>query len=320
MTRSSVRSLFAALVGLSLASLLSAAGSITVCSWNIQFLGLSRVRDNAALAHVVKDYDIVVVQELIAAPQKPVPNKVPSSPQRAQLFFDEMSKLGFKYVLSESDTGVNKKDGVFNNGTATEWFVTFYKEGVVKPVKDIPHGFIGTPLGKHKKFDRVPYAFAFRSLDGKADFVLVSVHLNPDKPPRRKVELGGINEWIKSVHVQSTERDIIVLGDMNLQNKAEVSATLPTGYISLNADCVSTVTNTTPKPYDHVMLDPTHTTELDEAYGFKVIDLVKVMKPYWKGPKKYPGGPPYKHNPFRAAYSDHSPVVFRINVPTHDDD
>ncbi len=131
MNRKNTRVLFAAFVSVVLVTLHNAAGSITICSWNIQSLGLSKVRDNAALAQVVKDYDIVVVQELIAAPQKPVSNKLPSSPQRAQLFFDEMNKLGFKYVISESDTGVNKKAGIFNNGTATEWFVTFYKESVV---------------------------------------------------------------------------------------------------------------------------------------------------------------------------------------------
>jgi endonuclease/exonuclease/phosphatase family metal-dependent hydrolase len=319
MTKSRIRLGIAVLISVGLLSLLQGA-TITICSWNIQFLGLSKERDNAALAKVVQDFDVVVVQELIAAPQKPVPGKAPSSPQRAQLFFDEMARLGFKYVISESDTGVNKKDGVFNNGTATEWFVTFYKDHVVKPVQDIPNGFISAPLGKNKDYDRVPYAFAFRSQDGNTDFVLVSVHLNPDKPPRRKVELSAIGSWIRASYARSPERDIIVLGDMNLQNRAEVLATTPTAFVSLNEACVSTVTNTTPKPYDHVMLNPTYTTELDESYGFQVIDLVTEMRSQWQGRTKYPGGPPYRHDPFRAVYSDHNPVVFRLKVPSRDDD
>jgi|GEM_PF-4377532 len=35
--------------------------------------------------------------------------------------------------------------------------------------------------------------------------------------------------------------------------------------------------------------------------------------------KPYPGDP-YVHNSFRQAYSDHNPIVFRINVPGADDD
>lgn len=317
------RSLHRFITGLAtfiLVAVLEAADPITVCSWNIQFLGSSKVRDNQALAHLAKDYDIVVVQELVAAPQAPIPGKAPSSPQRAQQFFDEMHKLGFKYVISESDTGVSKKPGIFNNSSATEWFVTFYKEDVVKPADDLPRGFIGAPLGRNPKFDRVPYAFAFRSIDGKVDFVLISVHLNPDNAARRKTELKGIADWISQMHAQNTERDLIVLGDMNLQNAAEVRATTPPRYLSLNDSCVSTVTNTKPKPYDHVMYDPITTLEIDRAFGFKVVDLVEAMRPHWKGRAKYPGGPPYRHNPFRAAYSDHQPIVFRINRTDRDDD
>ena len=37
---------------------------IAICSFNIQFLGHFKDRDNAALASVLENYDIVVIQEL----------------------------------------------------------------------------------------------------------------------------------------------------------------------------------------------------------------------------------------------------------------
>lgn len=46
---------------------------------------------------------------------------------------------------------------------------------------------------------------------------------------------------------------------------------------------------------------------------------MKAMKPLWSGPGTYPGEP-YEHDRFRAVYSDHDPVVFRLSVPDKDDD
>jgi hypothetical protein len=37
---------------------------IAICSFNIQFLGHFKDRDNVALASVLENYDIVVIQEL----------------------------------------------------------------------------------------------------------------------------------------------------------------------------------------------------------------------------------------------------------------
>jgi len=41
---------------------------LTICSFNIQFLGQFKKRDDESLAKVVQDFDIVVVQELVASP------------------------------------------------------------------------------------------------------------------------------------------------------------------------------------------------------------------------------------------------------------
>src|SRR5262245_35268232 len=43
-------------------------GSISVASFNIQFLGSSTSRDSDALADLLESNDIVVVQELVAPP------------------------------------------------------------------------------------------------------------------------------------------------------------------------------------------------------------------------------------------------------------
>lgn len=156
----------------------------------------------------------------------------------------------------------------------------------------------------------------------KNDFPLISVHLMPNAGPasraRRTHELSAISSWV--LVNESKEKDFIILGDMNIENAKELADTTPTGFLSLNDECRPTNTNVKgPKPYDHVMYRRSFTREMDEAFDMKVVSLVEAMKPFWQGAGVYPGEP-YEHDRFRAVYSDHDPVVFRLNVPDADDD
>lgn len=300
----------------------STGESISVCSFNIQFLGNSRSRDDQALADVVAPYDIVVVQELVSPPYAGTfPDGTPLKPDaEAAEFFDAMRRHGFQYVISEEDTGSGEK--IHRNGSSTEWWVSFFKPNRVAPASDLPHGFIAADRSDNLHFERVPYAFPFRTLDSHLDFVLISVHLQPGSGPanraRRAEELATIAQWI-DLHDQ-TEHDFVILGDMNIENAKELSAATPPGFISLNDECRATNTNVnSPKPYDHVMINPTWTREIDYAYDMQVVNLLEELQDDWHSSSPYPGAP-YNHNAFRAVYSDHHPVVFRFTIPAVDDD
>lgn len=292
--------------------------TISICSFNIQFLGNSKQRQNAALANIVKDYDVVAIQELVAPPYPGAyPDGTPyAGDLEAAAFFDEMKARGFEYVLSEEDTGSGPK--IHNNGSATEWWVVFYKPDVVGPANDLPHGFLDKDHSDNSNFERVPYAFGFRTTEGDLDFVLVSVHLQPDtgfwNEVKRSHELDSIARWIDLN--DSDEKDFIIVGDMNVQSQEELSRIIPSGFISMNKNCLPTNTNIKkPKPYDHVMYRPTYTQmDIDSAYPFKVGSLVDEMKVYWDTTVEgeYPGMP-YQHNKFRKYFSDHQPVVFQLN-------
>jgi endonuclease/exonuclease/phosphatase family metal-dependent hydrolase len=304
-----------------ISSIAAGAAQLNVCSFNIQFLGNGTMRDDKALAEAIKSFDIVVVQELVAPPypgQFPDGTAFRPKPKSAK-FFDAMKQRGFTYWLSEEDTG--KTTNIHNNSSATEWFVAFYKTNALKVATDLPHGFLHPVHGHNPDFDRVPYAFSFRTQDAKMDFVLISVHLRPDSSGKawRKHELATIGTWVQT-HSQK-EKDFIILGDMNIENAAELLADLPPGFRSLNDGCVPTNTNVNgPRPYDHVMFLPAHTgREIDSTFGFKVLNLIAAMKPLWHSSLPYPGNP-YSHDKFRAWYSDHHPVYFRMISPATDDD
>lgn len=295
------------------------ARAINICSFNIQWLGHFKKKDNHALADMLKDFDIVVVQELVAPP---VDGTFPDNTNytadvESMAFVDQMTANGFDYKLSEEDTGPN--DEIHTQSSATEWFITFYKEESVDYVDDLPNGFLADDRSNNPDYERVPYAFPFRVDNTDTDFVLISVHLAPNKSEadRRKHELNSIGTWI--ANNSQTEDDFIIVGDMNIEDADELSSALPTGFISLNDECyrTNTLINNDPdqgaKPYDHVMYKPADTSEeIDEEYDLVVLDLIDMMEEYWTSSEPYPGDP-YDHNLFKQYYSDHHPIVFRIN-------
>ncbi len=306
-------------------AMISAADTLEICSFNIQFLGSFKKRDDSALADFLKFYDIVVVQELVAPPYAGAyPNGEPyKGDKESAEFFDAMKTHGFSYLLSEEDTGTG--DEIHQNGTATEWFVTFYKQAAVQTATDLPAGFLAEDRSNHPDYERVPYAFPFRSANGAVDFVLISVHLQPGDAPdereRRAHELATIGNWIETN--DDVEKDFIILGDMNIYDAEELAAVTPTGFLSLNDECRLTnslsINPSKGEPYDHVMYNTTHTTEIDTHFDLEVINLVDAMRSYWTSSDPYPGDP-YDHNTFKQYYSDHFPVVFKIIVPLRDDD
>lgn len=295
---------------------------LSICSFNIQFLGNSPRRDNAALGAILRGFDIVVVQELVSPPYEgEFPNgaRFKANPKSAA-FFDVMVTLGFEYILSEEDTGTGDKFHI--NSSATEWWVTFYQPDRVQPADELPGGFLAADRTNHPDYERVPFAFPFRTTGGAMDFVLISVHLMPGKrtasKKRRSHELAKIGQWIHAHN--EVEKDFIVLGDMNIEDAEELAAATPAGLVSLNDQVDHTNTNLRgPKPYDHAMLDVMTTSEINSDFDFKVLDLIEVMESLWTGSDAYPGEP-YDHNRFRAFFSDHHPVVIHLNFPEEDDD
>jgi len=292
--------------------------ALYICSFNIQFLGHFKKRDDCALADLMKNFDIVLVQELIAPPQEgdfPDGTKYKVD-KEAKEFIDEMSDNGFTIVLSEEDTGPTKT--IHKNNTSTEWWVAFYNDEKVEYATDLPHGFISEDRSQNSDYERVPYAFPFRVKGDTVDFVLISVHLAPDKSgkERREHELESIASWVEAS--DSMEKDFIILGDMNIEDSTELNEIIPAGYVSLNDECRRTNTlindkkNQGAKPYDHIMYRPEFTgEEIDEEFDMIVLNLVDIMEQYWESEDPYPGNP-YNHKLFKQYYSDHDPVVFRV--------
>ena len=292
-----------------------------VCSFNIKFLGFYSDKRSGELAELMQPCDIVAIQELVSAPFD-MPHLLSDSGNplsgdaEAKQFFDAMTALGFQYHLSEEDTGPNRNHV---NNTESEWFVAFYKDDRVELWPEYTK-FIDSPLTGNRNFARVPYAFGFKAKNTNGetqnDFVLISCHLIPDASGEttyddRQRELSAIKKWIIRQKSRGDERDYIVLGDMNVQNRRELRSFLrvpPRDATLWSLNWRGAGTNLRKrKPYEQVLFNPRLTSEMSGQ--MEIIDITRV----WDVDE-------FESNmQFAQYYSDHMPVVFRVKVHTDDD-
>ncbi len=311
--------LFAASVGA------AALESLTVCSFDINQLGYYAEKDGRALAHVLANYDVVVIQGIVAPPYEGTfPNGDPYQPNdKVGEFFDEMTiRHGFGYVLSEEDTG--KRLINHSNEPWTEWFVVFYDPAKLEPASGLPQAFLADDVTANPVFDRVPYAFSLRHLETGFDFVLISVHLHEgsdeEDKAKRAAEQEAISAWIESQPTEETESEYIVVGSMNFADCAEILSSIPNELRFLNPTysgvCLATDASLAPsRPYDGALF--VQRVEVDYVFGLRVIDLVSGLAAVWN-PFDEPIETAYGDLGFVRQISDHNPIVFRFQLASGD--
>lgn len=205
-----------------------------LCSFNIQWLGHWRGKQNTKLAQLVKNCTIVAIQEMVAPPWDvrvygdDGQATLLKGDSQSQAFVAAMAAVGFDGVaLGPEDTGPTRNH---SNGTASEWPVLFYKKSEVTTTTSLPNGYLSVQRVAHPVYSRVPYAFGLRTKDGQ-DFVVISVHLRASSrdpkiimaKARRVAEFQLIAEWVEwqKANHRSGEQDYFILGDMNVEDLEE---------------------------------------------------------------------------------------------------
>ena len=301
-----------------------AVETLTIASVHVKWLGFYEERNCEALAHALSTYDVVVVQGIVAPPYEGTyPDGSAFQPDlEVAEFFDEMTvERGFAYLLSSEDTGA----AILNhsNTTRTEWYAVFYDPARLEPAPDVYDTFLADDVSAHPDYDRVPYAFGLRYRDTGFDFALIAVHLhwgrNAEDSQRRTEELAAIAEWIAD---QPDEEHFIILGDMNFEACNEALAVVPAGFDVLNpnafGECLDTTTDLDVRtPADNAFTSDS--VRVDRVFGMRVIDLVSGLSAIWN-PLGEPIEDAYDDLDFVGQLSDHNPIVFKIDVPSGDND
>lgn len=300
----------------------SAAGEVTICSFNIQFVGGRKEKKHDELAAFMKPCDLVAVQELVSTPVDltfPNGDTLAQSPIAAE-FVAAMEAKGFTMHMAPEDTG---QSGNHDNATRSEFPVIFYKEKRFKIGAAVEEGYIAKPLVANEIFDRVPYAFDLQILDNaghvKNDFVLMSVHLHwdadgetPDESAtKRKAEIQTMFKWMNKTKTAKGEKDFFIVGDMNIHNQDEINsyftgAASTMAFSSLNLQCVPSNMKLN-ECYDQVI------------FSKQRIDKIKPKLFVTDIAKKFDADSFESSIKFSTAYSDHNLVYFKMKIVADDD-
>ncbi len=256
---------------------------IKVASFNIQIFGQSKISNPEimdVLAKIVKRYDVVAIQEVRSTEQNVIPSL---------LSYINKGDVKYDYVISERLGRTGSK----------EQYAFVYN---TKTVKLIPNSsyVVDDP---DDAFERELFVAYFRS--GNFDFKLVNNHIKPEDV---SAELRQLVVVINNIYDGSSEKDIIVLGDMNAdgtyfnENNLVVIFPLWIQLIGNNEDTTVAVGNNT---YDRMM---TRKTTSDREYAgtsgvFRWVNEYGVTD-----------------TNFIKSVSDHYPVyaVFRTDLPDDD--
>lgn len=258
--------------------------SIEIAAFNIQIFGKTKrakldVMD--VLAETVREFDVVLVQEIRD-----------STETTAQIFLDHINAMDgpvYDFVRSER----------LGRSSSKEAYAYFFNTETVSYLDGTAHVWDDAS----DVFEREPHIASFSS--GSFDFTLVGIHTKPDDAVN---EIGNLTIIFDSLK-ESTEQDIIALGDFNADgsyyDEDDMGKPLRGAqYQWVVANELDTMTKTD-WTYDRiVMLDSTYSGEFisgsTQVYDFQTIYGLDQE--------------------FIEDVSDHFPVYAEFRVDQPDDD
>ncbi len=251
----------------------AAASEIKLATWNIRILSTGS-RDDAELtkiAEIIKRYDLVAIQET-----------------RDTTVLNRLKNMlpGYTYIASDPV-----------ESSVKEIYTYFYKDGLIS--------VIGTPyiyVEDNNEFLREPYIACFKA--GNFDFTLINIHvIYGDSVSDRRAEVSLLDNVISQVQkVNSGEKDIILLGDFNLESD-DFAWQITTHQALVDPSNKTTITDTS--SYDNIWINTAMNVEYDEVYEIYRFDELTFSN---------------DDDVASLAVSDHRPVAIVLRTDLSDDD
>ena len=215
----------------------SSNNRLLLASWNIANLGVQE-RSNGArkvLAHIMKRFDLIAVQEINDDYRK---------------FVDIVKLMGRDFDFIMSDTAGNNEHLAYVFNTRKVAPGNLFGEVALRP-REYPKRNVKVHYRKSRQdkvqtfknvrftpFDRNPFIGSFTC--GEIDLLLANVHLyfakfqqsskeaDRRKYARRVIEIYALAKWAqdRSAGCNAWDKDIVLLGDMNVPNMKNNEATI----------------------------------------------------------------------------------------------
>lgn len=210
--------------------------TIKLAAFNLQVFGVTKADKPeimGVLSKIIRSYDIIAVQEIRDATQTALPKLIDT--------VNSEGSPAYSYIASER----------LGRTTSKEQYAYIYNIQTVQ--------LIGSPYtypDTNDLFQREPYVANFEVKNGNFDFVLITIHTDPDTAEQEINDLPMVVEDAKSRY--QGEGDFIVMGDLNADcsyfNENSQSPLRSSDYNWIIGDSVDTTTKSTDCTYDRIII------------------------------------------------------------------
>jgi endonuclease/exonuclease/phosphatase family metal-dependent hydrolase len=218
------------------ATVTSPNNTVKLAAFNIQIFGTSKADKPEVmkvLSKTIRNFDIVAVQEIRDASQTALPALKNS--------VNDLAGPKYDFVVSER----------LGRTTSKEQYAYFYNTQTMQQIES-PYTY---PDSKDL-FQREPYVAEFKARDGNFDFVLITIHTDPDTATQEINDLPAVVENAKGRY--QGEGDFIILGDLNADcnyfNENSQSLLRSSDYLWIINNSIDTTTKSTACTYDRIIL------------------------------------------------------------------
>jgi endonuclease/exonuclease/phosphatase family metal-dependent hydrolase len=245
--------------------------TIKVAAFNLQVFGVTKASKPevmGVLSKIIRNYDVIAVQEIRDASQTALPSLI-----------DNVNSAGsprYDYIVSDR----------LGRTTSKEQYAYVYNTQTMQPIGS-PYTYPDT----NDLFQREPYVSEFKAKNGNFDFVLITIHTDPDTASQ---EINDLTMVVEDARSRSQgEGDFIVMGDLNADcsyfNENSQSPLKSNDYNWIIGDSIDTTTKSTTCTYDRIIISTHAKTDFtgdsgvfrfDTAYNLNYESTIAVSDHY----------------------------------------
>ncbi len=201
------------------------------------------------LSKIIRNYDVIAIQEIRDSSQTTLP-----------MLRDAVNSMGspqYEYVVSER----------LGRTASKEQYAYLYNTQTIQ-LFGSPYTYPDT----NDQFQREPYVSEFKAKNGNFDFVLITIHTDPDNATQEINDLPMVIEDARGKY--QGEGDFIIMGDLNADctyfNENGQSPLRSNDYYWVINDSIDTTTKSTDCTYDRIIITtPAKTDFTGEAGVFR---------------------------------------------------
>ncbi|MCD4844968.1 MAG: endonuclease/exonuclease/phosphatase family protein [Methanosarcinales archaeon] len=246
---------------------------IKLANFNIQVFGKSKAGKPEVMeivSKIIRNYDIVAIQEIRDASQTTMPKLKEKVNHKQEHLYD--------FIISER----------LGRTTSKEQYAYLFNTSEIELI-GLPCTYL-EPLD-NDIFHREPYIANFKVKNGNFDFVLITIHTDPDEATQEINNLPEVVEYAKNAF--QNEGDFIILGDLNADcnyfDEEGQSPLKSSDYFWVINNSIDTTTKSTVCTYDRIIITiqsiDDYTGEsgvfrYDTAYNLTYEDTIAVSDHY----------------------------------------